>query len=194
VNKILNRKQEGWEINCLETQRGQISHPTELAECFQIFISLILVQILPKISIMVTEISRITSRQQLVALIFKQCLNRTYKDLTKWNYRPISILPVVSNWTIWKSIIWTTPWISCTRELLSPRQFGFKKLHSTASALLDSTNEWFINMDRGLFNRAVFQDLQKAFDTINSRHPVNETWYLWHTEAIIKPFRILFSE
>ena len=34
VNKILNRKQEGREINCLETQRGQISHPKELAECF----------------------------------------------------------------------------------------------------------------------------------------------------------------
>ncbi|CAB3980152.1 RNA-directed DNA polymerase from mobile element jockey-like [Paramuricea clavata] len=38
------------------------------------------------------------------------------------------------------------------------------KFHSTAS---DSTNEWFINMDRGLFNIAVFLDLQKAFDTIN---------------------------
>jgi hypothetical protein len=34
VNKILNRKQEGREINCLETQRGQISHPKEFAECF----------------------------------------------------------------------------------------------------------------------------------------------------------------
>ncbi|CAB4030539.1 Hypothetical predicted protein, partial [Paramuricea clavata] len=33
--------------------------------------------------------------------------------------------------------------------------------------LLFSTNEWFINMDRGLFNIAVFLDLQKAFDTIN---------------------------
>ncbi|CAB4024457.1 Hypothetical predicted protein, partial [Paramuricea clavata] len=34
VNKILNRKHESREINCLETQRGQISHPTELAKCF----------------------------------------------------------------------------------------------------------------------------------------------------------------
>jgi hypothetical protein len=50
---------------------------------------------------------------------------------------------------------------------LSPRQFGFRKFLSTASALLDSTNELFINMDRRLFNIAVFLDLQKAFDTIN---------------------------
>ena len=34
MDKILNRKQESREINCLETQRGQISHPVELAECF----------------------------------------------------------------------------------------------------------------------------------------------------------------
>ena len=52
-------------------------------------------------------------------------------------------------------------------NLLSQNQFGFRQFHSTASALLDSTNEWFINMDRGQFNIAVFLDLQKAFDTIN---------------------------
>jgi hypothetical protein len=39
--------------------------------------------------------------------------------------------------------------------------------HSTASAHLDSTNEWLINVDRGHFNITVFIDLQKAFDTIN---------------------------
>ncbi len=37
----------------------------------------------------------------------------------------------------------------------------------TAFALLNSTNEWFINMDRGLFIIAVFLVLQRAFDTMN---------------------------
>jgi tRNA A37 threonylcarbamoyladenosine modification protein TsaB len=65
VNKILNRKQEGREINCLETQRGQISHhATELAECLNNYFTNIGPDI-AKISIMVTEISRIISRQQL---------------------------------------------------------------------------------------------------------------------------------
>ena len=54
-----------------------------------------------------------------------------------------------------------------SNNLLSDRQFGFRQFHSTASTLLDSTNEWFINMDRGKINIAVFLDLQKAFDTIN---------------------------
>ena len=44
---------------------------------------------------------------------------------------------------------------------------NFRRFHSTTSALLNSTNEWFVNVDLGLFNIAVFLDLQNAFDTIN---------------------------
>ena len=51
-----------------------------------------------------------------------------------------------------------------SNNLLSDRQFGIRQFYST---LLVSTNEWFINMDRGKINIAVFLDLQKAFDTIN---------------------------
>ncbi|CAB4022888.1 Hypothetical predicted protein [Paramuricea clavata] len=52
-------------------------------------------------------------------------------------------------------------------NLLSEHQFGFQKFHSTASALLDCTNDWYLNMDRKLFNLVVFIDLKKAFDTVN---------------------------
>ena len=38
---------------------------------------------------------------------------------------------------------------------------------ATASALLDSTNSWYVNMDRKLYNLVVFLDLKKAFDTVN---------------------------
>ena len=40
------------------------------------------------------------------------------------------------------------------------------RFHSTASALLDCTNEWYVNMDRRLSNMVVFLDLKKAFDTV----------------------------
>jgi hypothetical protein len=36
----------------------------------------------------------------------------------------------------------------------------------TASALLDSTNSWYVNMDRKMFNLVVLLDLKKTFDTI----------------------------
>ncbi|CAB4000722.1 Hypothetical predicted protein [Paramuricea clavata] len=66
------------------------------------------------------------------------------------NYRPISILPVVSE--LFEKVLYDQLHeFLVTQELLSPRQFGFRKFHSTASALLDSTNEWFINMDRGSY-------------------------------------------
>ena len=51
---------------------------------------------------------------------------------------------------------------------LSAHQFGFRKSHSTASALLDCTNSWYVNMDRKMFNLFVLLDLKKAFDTVNN--------------------------
>ena len=39
--------------------------------------------------------------------------------------------------------------------------------HSTAGALLDCTNEWYINLDRKMFNLVVLIDLKKAFDTVD---------------------------
>ena len=46
-------------------------------------------------------------------------------------------------------------------------QFGFRQFHSTTTTLLDCTNEWYVNMDRGLYNIVVLLDLKKAFDTVN---------------------------
>ena len=37
----------------------------------------------------------------------------------------------------------------------------------TAAALLETTNNWSINIDNGLLNGVLFIDLKKAFDTID---------------------------
>ena len=82
------------------------------------------------------------------------------------NYRPVSILSVISK--VFEKLLYEQLYdYFVSNNLLSDCQFGFRQFHSTASTLLDSTNEWFINMDRGKINIAVFLDLQKAFDTIN---------------------------
>jgi retron-type reverse transcriptase len=52
-------------------------------------------------------------------------------------------------------------------QLLNDCQFGFRKSHSTATALLDCTNSWYINIDKKLFNLVVLIDLRKAFDTVD---------------------------
>ena len=54
-----------------------------------------------------------------------------------------------------------------TFGLLNSSQVDFRKSHSTATALLECTNEWYVNLDRKLFNLVVFIDLKKAFDTVD---------------------------
>jgi hypothetical protein len=40
-------------------------------------------------------------------------------------------------------------------------------LHSTLTALIEATDNWSINIDKGLLNGVIFIDLKKAFDTID---------------------------
>ena len=52
-------------------------------------------------------------------------------------------------------------------SLLNTHQSGFRSTHSTLTALLETTNNWSINIDNGLLNGVLFIDLKKAFDTID---------------------------
>ena len=87
------------------------------------------------------------------------------RDLPE-NYRPISILPAISK--VMERIMYDQIYEYLNdNSILSEHQFGFRKSHSTASALLDCTNSWYVNMDRKMFNLVVLLDLKKAFDTVN---------------------------
>ena len=82
------------------------------------------------------------------------------------NYRPISILPSISK--VFEKILYEQLYEYLTaNNLLSKHQFGFKRFHSTMTTLLDCTNVWYVNMDRGLYNLVVFLDLKKAFDSVD---------------------------
>ena len=86
--------------------------------------------------------------------------------LESGNYRPISILPTISK--IMERILYNQLYNYLTEfGLLSDAQFGFRKSHSTATAFLDCTNDWYMNIDKKMFNLVVFIDLKKAFDTVN---------------------------
>ena len=52
-------------------------------------------------------------------------------------------------------------------NLFQPRQSGFRFLHSTVTALLDMTNQWCLNIDKGMVSGVIFLDLKKAFDTVD---------------------------
>ena len=40
-------------------------------------------------------------------------------------------------------------------------------MHSTVTALLDATTEWYINTDQGRLSSVIFIDLTKAFDAVD---------------------------
>jgi hypothetical protein len=82
------------------------------------------------------------------------------------NYRQISVLPVISKIT--ERILYDQLYNYLTKfELLSDCQFGFRKFHSAATALLDCTNDWYMNLDRKMSNLVVLMDLKKPFDTVD---------------------------
>ena len=52
-------------------------------------------------------------------------------------------------------------------DIISTHQSGFRSLHSTVTALLEATDNWAFNIDRGNVKAVVFLDLKKAFDTVD---------------------------
>ena len=46
-------------------------------------------------------------------------------------------------------------------------QSAFRSTHSTFTALLEATDTWTYNIDRGKIKAVVFLDLKKAFDTVD---------------------------
>ena len=82
------------------------------------------------------------------------------------NYRPISVLSTLAR--VFERLIYNQ--LSNYFEsngYLTKCQYGFRKFHSTVTAILKNSNDWLLNMDNGSINGMVLFDLKKAFDTID---------------------------
>jgi len=79
------------------------------------------------------------------------------------NYRPISIVPIVAK--VFERVIYDQAYGYLTENnLISSQQSGFRSLHSTVTALLETTNNWAFNIvDKGSVSAVVFLDLKKSF-------------------------------
>ena len=81
------------------------------------------------------------------------------------NYRPISILPIVSK--VFEKEIFKQFYKHLNDNMLvSKFQSGFRPGHSTITTLLQMCNNWYENMDNGKLTGVVFIDIRKAFDSI----------------------------
>ena len=67
---------------------------------------------------------------------------------------------------------WPTVGNQCKQEylfedIISTHQSVFCSLHSTVTAVVEATDNWAFDIDRGNVNAVVFLDLKKAFDTVD---------------------------
>ena len=84
----------------------------------------------------------------------------------KSNYRPISVLPVISR--LFEKLVFNQLHQYLVKyNLIHPGQSGFLKLHSTLTCLLKNTDDWYSGLDTGQMVGTVFIDLKKAFDTVD---------------------------
>ena len=82
----------------------------------------------------------------------------------KKNYRPVSILPVVSK--IFERIM-QTQIVSFINEKLYTYMCGYRKGYNTQYALMALHEEWKQYVDKHGYAGAVIMDLSKAFDPIH---------------------------
>jgi hypothetical protein len=82
------------------------------------------------------------------------------------NYRPISVLSVFSK--IFERVIYIRLFEYLEKnEILSNSQFGFRKGHSTITALIVLIDKILAGFNKGDITLGIYLDFSKAFDTIN---------------------------
>ena len=82
------------------------------------------------------------------------------------NYRPISVLPVLSK--VLEKLVFNQVYeYLSTNELLCHNQHGFNPKHSTLTALLSLTEDVYKKLYNGYVVGIVTLDLEKAFDFVS---------------------------
>ena len=77
------------------------------------------------------------------------------------NHRPISVMSVIAK--VFERIVYDQLYsFLANEEIIAHQQSGFRSLHSTVTALLEATDSWAFNIDRGNVNAVVFLDLKKS--------------------------------
>ena len=115
-------------------------------------------------------------------------------------FHMISILSTISR--VFEKLVYEQIYNYSTKNnLLDSRQSRFRSLHSTVTALLDLTNQWCFNIDRGLVSGILFLDLKKAFDTVDHQLLLTKLEYIgirghaleWFKSYSESRFQIVFT-
>ena len=108
------------------------------------------------------------------------------------NYRPISLLPVFSK--IFERVIFDQLHNHFNlHNLYFTSQYGFRKKHSTESAVLELVDKTIKHMDSGDVPISIFLDLSKAFDTLDHDILLDKLSYYGVKETALSLFKSYLS-
>ena len=108
------------------------------------------------------------------------------------NYRPISLLPVLSK--VFEKCVFNQLYDYFQKyKLFYSSQYGFRKLHSTELACLELVDRIFQELDRGELPIAIFIDLSKAFDTLDHQILLSKLKYYGADDTSLKLFSSYLS-
>ena len=94
------------------------------------------------------------------------------------NYRPISVLPIISK--IFERLVYNQLFdFVSENKLLSDNQFGFRSRHSCTDALLSIQRNILINLNNKKKVCILSIDMKKAFDTVSHQILIYKLFRIW---------------
>ena len=109
------------------------------------------------------------------------------------NYHPMSVLPVVSK--VLESLIHKQlASYFDEHNLVCKSQCGFRRMHSTETAVTYFANEMLTNMDKGLVTGSVLINLAKAFGTVDHDILLSKLEYYGVCDESLPWFKNYFRE
>ena len=109
------------------------------------------------------------------------------------NYRPMSVLPVVSK-VLERLIHKQLASYFDDHNLLCKSQSGFRRMHSTETAVTYFADEILLNMDKDSVTGSVFIDLAKAFHTVDHDILLSKLEYYGVCDESLPWFKNYFRE
>ena len=146
-------------------------------------------------SVLATPLTQICNLSIHLSTFPDKCKQAKLKPLFKkgittepQNYRPISLLPLLSK-IIEKIILDQTQKYLDENKIIYKYQSGFRSHHSTNSCLSLLCNKVQQGFERGMLTGMILIDLQKAFDTIDHKILLQKMKYLHFSDSVIKWFK-----
>ena len=103
------------------------------------------------------------------------------------NYRPFCVISVVAK--VFERIVYDQLYAYLEEhDIICKYQPGFRAIHSTVTALLEATDTWAYDIDRGKINAVVFLNFKKGFRQGGPRDPFIKTKplrYQWYCASMV---------